>query len=371
MQLLNATNEKLNATLTRFLAKHSLEIDCEFKERLLYLLQGCSDGIYKYQNLSKYWLIPIIQQKIEGDLQQFYCKHLRFGIGVTKDKMLHIYGEADGKLRWQSYCDVQAKTNTFEYKKEVHGMDKQEFLAYNKSRAVTLQNCISRHGVSKGTIIFDDYCRKQSYVGCKLEYFIELLGAEEGNKKYLEINKLKSISLDNMTRVHGEELGKEKYMAWRESVIHNGCPFVSPISQEFCRAIDDGLSYYDYSFYSKYAEKNKEFGFYDKENNKAYLYDYVLEEDKICIEFNGDLYHANPELFYPSQILGFPHYGLTSKDVWEKDEKKNDMIRARGYEVIVVWEYDYKNNKVETINKCLEYINELRDRKMQSQISWN
>jgi very-short-patch-repair endonuclease len=366
MHLLNKTKEQLSSRLSNFIKRNNLCVDDEFRERLIHLLQGCADGKYKWQNLEKNCLLPIITRKLDGDLQEFYINHLNFGMGMTLRKLVNIHGEPEGNRRWKIYCDAQSKTNTFEYKNKKYGMSQEQFDAYNKTRSVTLENCISRHGIVEGTKVFDDYCEKQSYVGCKLGYFIEKYGVEDGTQKYHDLNKTKSISIENMIRVHGEISGPEKYHDWREAVVSNGCKFTSPISQELFKEIDSRL---EFDGRSMFSDKNREFGFYDKTDFKAYLYDYVILDLKLCIEFNGDIYHANPEKYTPSHVFGYPYYGLSAKDIWDRDNKKNDKIRGRGYDVIVVWEADYRNNKEETILKCVEYINELRDRQVQREIA--
>ncbi len=33
------------------------------------------------------------------------------------------------------------------------------------------------------------------------------------------------------------------------------------------------------------------------------------------------------------------------------------MIIAEGFEILIVWESDYNNNKKETVEKCLKFLN--------------
>lgn len=70
-------------------------------------------------------------------------------------------------------CDKQAYSNSLEYKQIKHGWTKEQFDTYNKSRATTKKSLIEKYGEQEGTQKWKEYCNKQSYAGCKLEYFIE------------------------------------------------------------------------------------------------------------------------------------------------------------------------------------------------------
>lgn len=87
-----------------------------------------------------------------------------------------------------------------------------------------------------------------------------------------------------------------------------------------------------------------------------YLYDFTDIKRMKMIEFQGDIYHANPSLFKPDDT---PHpfkEGVTSEDIWEYDYQKLMTANNNGYELLSIWESDYNNNKNEIINKCLEFI---------------
>lgn len=92
---------------------------------------------------------------------------------------------------------------------------------------------------------------------------------------------------------------------------------------------------------------------------KMYLYDFKFR-NKI-IEFNGDLYHANPnkysELDTPFiKIRGVKNKHITAKEIWEYDNIKNKTLIMAGYELLVIWEYDVKNDIKNCINKCIDFL---------------
>lgn len=72
-----------------------------------------------------------------------------------------------------------------------------------------------------------------------------------------------------------------------------------------------------------------------------YAFDYALTDFNILIEFNGDLFHANPEKYLEDDYI--PLVKKTAKDIWDKDFIKTQQAISRGYSIIVIWENEIKN----------------------------
>ena len=88
----------------------------------------------------------------------------------------------------------------------------------------------------------------------------------------------------------------------------------------------------------------------------TYLYD--IHYGKKIIEFNGDYWHANPELYlfedYVGNILNNkPTYAY---EIWAKDAKKKSLAEEHGYEVMVVWESEFIEMPRTTLEKCLKFL---------------
>lgn len=77
---------------------------------------------------------------------------------------------------------------------------------------------------------------------------------------------------------------------------------------------------------------------------------------KKIIEFYGDVFHANPQLFNQGHKPN-PYSEKTSSEIWKHDEKRLNTFRKRGYEILIIWEKDYKENKNKAIKKCLKFLN--------------
>lgn len=278
-------------------------------------------------------------------------KQIHSKLGFTKKKAIEMYGEQHGLIKWNEYCRKQAETNTFEYKKEKYGMTESEFKQYNLSRSVTLENLIKRHGKQLGTKKWKDYCEAQAYSGCSIEYFKEKYGDVEGEEFYKNLCKRKAITLENMISIYGVDEGTKRY----NSKMENTKSFFSSMSQDLFFEIAKNFN--GNEIYYANINGGKEYGVYDSKQKKYYFYDYVDITLKRCIEFNGDVFHANPEMFTSTDTPNFYYKELTSEKIWEADKRKIDCLyEERGIDTFVVWERDYNSNKQDVIDRCIKFL---------------
>ena len=85
---------------------------------------------------------------------------------------------------------------------------------------------------------------------------------------------------------------------------------------------------------------------------RTFSYDFVCKNK--VIEFNGDYWHCNPKKYnknYFHKYLQLPAF-----DVWGRDKMKIDAIQEQGFDVLVIWESDYKQNREKVIQECIEFI---------------
>jgi G:T-mismatch repair DNA endonuclease (very short patch repair protein) len=104
-----------------------------------------------------------------------------------------------------------------------------------------------------------------------------------------------------------------------------------------------------------YATKNKEFNIRTKTN--FYLFDFVISSLKKCIEYNGDKFHANPLIYNEFDTPNPYNKLLTAKEIWNNDYNKNESLKKLGFDVLIIWEHDYKINPEKELQKCLTFIN--------------
>jgi len=82
-------------------------------------------------------------------------------------------------------------------------------------------------------------------------------------------------------------------------------------------------------------------------NNKKYKVDGYCEKTNTIYEFDGDIFHGNPSKFNKNDIN--PITKNTYGELYEKTKIKEIEIKNAGYNLIKIWENDYKvqtnNNK--------------------------
>lgn len=241
---------------------------------------------------------------------------------VTKEKMIKKYGLNEGEKKWQAYCDKQAITNSFEYKHKKYGMSRKEFYDYNQSRAVTLENMIKRYGEEIGNQKWNEYCERQRYTTTK-EYFIEQYGEIEGAAKY---------EIFSQKRAEGS-IHSKQYSQISEELFN-------ALSQEFKNHINHIL------YGSNEYQLSTLGGHY-------YNLDYYDKKLNIVVEFFGDYFHFNPKKYSSDTVFR----NIKAQDKWDRDaERLEDIQNTLDCKIIVIWEASYMSNKQDTIATVIDFI---------------
>lgn len=91
-----------------------------------------------------------------------------------------------------------------------------------------------------------------------------------------------------------------------------------------------------------------------KTSKSYYSYD-ILIGNKI-IEINGDYWHGNPKIYKPSDLILKNTAGeCLVSDKWKFDKVKIDFAISKGHEILIIWEYDIKNNYEHVKQQILNY----------------
>lgn len=263
---------------------------------------------------------------------------------VTEEVMKAKYGDIDGELRWKSYCTKQAVSNSLAYKKERHGWSEEQFKEYNSSRSQTLEKMILRHGETEGTSKWIEYCERQCYTNTKT-YFIEKYGQTVGNKKYTELNHKKGAannpvhmaSVMNITIDEAVDLIIARQNA-------NGFILGSRLEKEFTTGLESLIGKLDHSTLSS------PFGKWSTLLDSYVIYD--IKHQDCVIEFNGDYWHANPNIYTDTAIIR----GRTALEIRNRDQQKLQTVIDMGFRTMTVWEYDYRLNKQETLERVVKWM---------------
>lgn len=144
-------------------------------------------------------------------------------------------------------------------------------------------------------------------------------------------------------KIEGQKRWGERQLKWINSLSSSGMKSgFSKISQELFTQLSVEFPSILFGTDEKYLTVNE----------NSYMIDCIHNEKKKIIEFYGDYWHANPLKFDESKKI----HRKTALEVWEKDKKKVDDLKSIGYEVLIVWESEFKKNREETIAKCIQFL---------------
>ena len=173
--------------------------------------------------------------------------------------------------------------------------------------------------------------RQQTF---SLKKCIEKHGAEEGYKIWKERQEKWQNTLNSKSDKEIAEINKKK-------LYKNG--MVSKSEQDL----------FDNLFKSFPELKQQVFVKHDALH--YYAYDIVL--DNKIIEYNGDYWHANPIKYSKDDSIKYPNHKVkTAKEIWNYDKEKLNFAKTLGYDVLVIWESEYKSDKKSTLDKCKTFL---------------
>lgn len=81
--------------------------------------------------------------------------------------------------------------------------------------------------------------------------------------------------------------------------------------------------------------------------------DILIKDKKVVVEFYGDYWHGNPRTYKSTDLVK----GQLIGEIWKKDRLRVSILKKLGYKTLVVWQYDFKNNKGRTLERIQNVIN--------------
>jgi hypothetical protein len=245
--------------------------------------------------------------------------------------------------------------NTIEYW-ENKGYSKEEALAQQKKQTNSMVG------------VFLDKIRNnpELYKGrtpLELEYWLNK-GYTIKDAKEMQKERQRTFTLEKCIDKYGSDLGpevwKERHIKWSKKIeekYKNGeftkiCKTIySSVELELIKSIVDQLEP-STTYYCALNGQKQYFRFFP-EVQKCFAYDFVI--DKKIIEFNGDYWHCNPSTYESTYFHKMIQ--KTAKEIWDAHTEKIHLIEKCGYQVLVVWENDYRNNPEKVISDCVNFIN--------------
>jgi hypothetical protein len=131
---------------------------------------------------------------------------------------------------------------------------------------------------------------------------------------------------------------------------------VSNISQDLFNNIKNHFDLNESKYSTNDFKYHDNFGESDVVLNNKYVFktDFIYK-NKI-IEFNGDYWHFNPKLYNENYVTKRGRTTIKAKSKWKLDKWRNDLFINEGYDLLIVWEKEYRENKKEIIKKCIEFL---------------
>lgn len=99
--------------------------------------------------------------------------------------------------------------------------------------------------------------------------------------------------------------------------------------------------YKDLNIYIQHADNEGEKNI--KINKKLFKFDGYCKETNTVYEFMGDFFHGNPKLYNQNDIN--PLNKKTFGELYSEILKRLELIKNEGYNIITIWESNYKNKK--------------------------
>ena len=234
----------------------------------------------------------------------------------------------------------------------------------DRQTTFTLKKCIEKHGDVEGLKIYNerqikwqntlnnnnDNIELNKKRGLNKEQFIEKHGEDKYNI-LVDIRKLNN-SKEGYIEKHGEDKYNQKINNIKKSFRDRDFNKISKISNILFQNVEKEIN--EKCFYGK---EEKIIQFYNDDKYSCFFVDFKIG-NKI-IEFYGDYWHGNPLLYKSYEIIGSKYKHYKVEDIWKRDEERIRLIIERGYEVLIIWENDYKKNKEEIKNKCIKWIKNL------------
>lgn len=170
------------------------------------------------------------------------------------------------------------------------------------------------------------------------------------NPNYKEICKSRAITITKMIEKYGEEIGKERYNLWKESVLVPICRSSKESLNIFNPLIEEIIKDNFISEDDIYIGKGCKNEFFIRDGKKIFFYDFTIRSKKIIIEYNGTLFHPKNK---DSSWIN-PYNKESSEKAFMRQKAKLDIAISKGFKVLEIWSDETGN-----LEKCINFIKEI------------
>lgn len=247
-------------------------------------------------------------------------------------KYVERYGNEEGPIKYKLM--VESKTKNFKGRKKYwieqgYSQEEATLLVSKSQNTTSLISFIERDGEEEGTRKYLQLNAIKSFAA-SLAGFIQKYGETEGRIKYNHSCKSRGCTLENCIRLYGNN-GAEIYNERKARMMENLTTYSKESIKYFIplykRLRKCGIKKDDI-FWGIHPQG--EYFLRDQEN--IYFFDFTIPKLKIIIEYNGQVFHPKEH-----QHDFISPYGILYEDAWNKDILKKELAINHDYTYIVIF----------------------------------
>lgn len=268
----------------------------------------------------------------------------------------HLYGKGCMKCSNEKTTEKKRMTNDefINKSKEIHG-DKYDYskTEYGKNSNDKVKIICSIHGEFLQAP--NHHLQKRGCPKCRYE-----------NIKH-KLTSNTELFIEKSKKIYGDkyDYSKTKYISSNTNVIitckEHGEFYIRPNnhinSNQSCQKCQTKKQYSKSSIkWLNFIQKKNNIYIQHAENDNEYLIpntrfhvDGYCKETNTIYEFHGDLWHGNLKLYDKNNTS---YFGVKYGELYQKTLEREQLIRDLGYNLVVMWEYDW--NKINKSIKILQ-----------------
>ena len=235
----------------------------------------------------------------------------------------------------------------------------EDFVRYRKRNGFCSRSCASKMYVSNG--VYDSWISRRhpkrgihlSCVICGERFYAQ--PHEASDKKICGGRACRKQYMSNMFSGRGNPFYGKKHSQGSMQKQRNTLFENHGVENAYYLARRTKSSKSHIEIYNHLVRKYPHLEFVKEKKIDRYRVDIVLEEQNLIIEYNGSYWHCDPRIY--SKGYYNKKKGLLSEEVWKNDEKRLNILKEIGYNVVVIWEKDYHKNKNDCLKRLEKEIN--------------
>ena len=309
---------------------------------------------------------------------QKWLAHAKTKLGQSLGNYIAKYGEVAGTSRWEAYKAKHLNKGSLQWFQSRHGETEglrrykeknaklsvgldslrangfsepeiQEIrLRHSKGSNTSLSSMQLRHGEVEGEALWL-VSRERKRLNSKrsLEYWLrEFDGDKERAAKALA--EYQRNDLSTYVRLYGLAEGAERYAElvarktrnWNMADRNHSQGQVELEAEVRARFPGEKIHGVEagYAIFLRKAEQ-------DFLGQRVIFPDILMKDRKVIIEYNGSYWHGHPSMFPDPSVRHKSIPDMTVQQIRDKDSRKLQILADRGFRCLVVWDFEWQNNK--------------------------